>query len=386
MLQYPTRSRYCWTRQIHQKKHRRAWTLERTRPSGRAEHLPTEATSLPPSSVNWLIWPAVLLEEQVEPREAPHKPASVRRIKSKGTAKSSRQSRPKRAATKKKYRPITRSGNRSKRISAEKNDSLTATEDDSKRSFPVRLFDMLADVEERGLSDIVSWQQHGRAIRVHKPHRFVTDILPHYFRQSKITSFQRQLNVYGFRRIIYGKDAGSYHHSLFLRGVRDLAFKMDRQGTKNMGVRSTYLFAEEEPDFDAMPPITEALIKTLSEQTLDVVKAIQFVNKPIVERLLDMTLDASVRTEAAASVTPHIPDSSQKAQLMSPAEVCSSCVTPDLDYYDEQQRQEEEEDDGEEEENNTDYCYATDGDLVDFEGKSFYYMDSMTLNDIAAAV
>mmetsp|Transcript_22667 Transcript_22667/g.47021 ORF Transcript_22667/g.47021 Transcript_22667/m.47021 type:complete len:243 (-) Transcript_22667:1069-1797(-) len=190
MLQYPTRSRYCWTRQIHQKKHRRAWTLERTRPSGRAEHLPTEATSLPPSSVNWLIWPAVLLEEQVEPREAPHKPASVRRIKSKGTAKSSRQSRPKRAATKKKYRPITRSGNRSKRISAEKNDSLTATEDDSKRSFPVRLFDMLADVEERGLSDIVSWQQHGRAIRVHKPHRFVTDILPHYFRQSKITSFQ----------------------------------------------------------------------------------------------------------------------------------------------------------------------------------------------------
>ena len=87
-------------------------------------------------------------------------------------------------------------------------------------AFPVRLFDMLADIEARGQTSIVSWLSHGRAIRVHDPEAFVAQILPHYFRQSKITSFQRQLNVYGFRRIVFGRDAGAYHHKCFLKGVR----------------------------------------------------------------------------------------------------------------------------------------------------------------------
>jgi hypothetical protein len=41
--------------------------------------------------------------------------------------------------------------------------------------------------------------------------------MPLYFRQSKITSFQRQLNLYGFIRITQGLDRGGYYHELFLR-------------------------------------------------------------------------------------------------------------------------------------------------------------------------
>jgi HSF-type DNA-binding len=105
--------------------------------------------------------------------------------------------------------------------------------------FPERLHVALTDLEQQGLSHIVSWQPHGRAFRVHKRDAFVEKILPRYggalttvfrtvayflqwnlkllanlcctlfstyswFKQSSFPSFQRQLNIYGFVRIASG--------------------------------------------------------------------------------------------------------------------------------------------------------------------------------------
>ena len=134
-------------------------------------------------------------------------PTSERISSVRGISKKSSQSRPKRAAAgiRSPVRPSQKQRDRMTRslrpsTTVKRHDVknklsttrslLAITTDLEKRPFPVKLFDMLKDCEDRGLSDVVGWQKHGRAIRVHDPHRFVTGVLPYYFRQSKITSFQ----------------------------------------------------------------------------------------------------------------------------------------------------------------------------------------------------
>jgi len=84
-------------------------------------------------------------------------------------------------------------------------------------SFPEKLFQLLDDTFKEGKSDIVSFLPNGRAFMIYKPHKFMTDVVPNYFRLSKLTSFQRQLNMYGFKRIHSGRDTGAYYHMNFVR-------------------------------------------------------------------------------------------------------------------------------------------------------------------------
>jgi hypothetical protein len=101
--------------------------------------------------------------------------------------------------------------------------------------FPEKLFLMLETVDR---DDVVSWQPHGRCFIVHKPKEFVSEIMPIYFRQSKLTSFQRQLNLYGFCRLTSGKDRGGYYHELFLRYRPFLCKRMMRTRIKGTGIKA----------------------------------------------------------------------------------------------------------------------------------------------------
>jgi len=123
-------------------------------------------------------------------------------------------------------------------------------------SFPEKLHDMLCTVVQEGLEDIVSWQPHGRCFLVRKKNEFVNEVMSRFFSQSKLTSFQRQLNLYGFIRLTAGSDRGAYYHELFLRGRPDLCRRMIRTRVKGNGMKAASSPATE-PDFYAMEPCLE---------------------------------------------------------------------------------------------------------------------------------
>ncbi len=126
-----------------------------------------------------------------------------------------------------------------------------------KKSFPMEVFTMLAVLEDLGLSrEICSWNTHGRSFQVHNNDKFVKFILPKFFRSIKMRSFQKQLSMYGFRRVIQnGEDYGSYYHRLFLRGKPFLCRGIIRNSRREMKTSASNIDedAVAEPNFYALP-------------------------------------------------------------------------------------------------------------------------------------
>mmetsp|Transcript_7970 Transcript_7970/g.11442 ORF Transcript_7970/g.11442 Transcript_7970/m.11442 type:complete len:295 (-) Transcript_7970:46-930(-) len=123
--------------------------------------------------------------------------------------------------------------------------------------FPETLYNMLEEVSlSSDEASIVSWMPHGRAFRVHKPKKFVSTIMVHKFRQTKWPSFQRQLHLYGFRRITQGVDKGAYYHESFIRGYREITRTMTFSRVKGTKVRKAEIPVRHlEPNFYNLPPL-----------------------------------------------------------------------------------------------------------------------------------
>jgi len=122
---------------------------------------------------------------------------------------------------------------------------------------------MLEGADHNGTSHVVSWQPHGRSFRVHYPKDFIEHIMPKVFRQSKWSSFQRQLNLYGFMRITDGPDKGAYYHPKFLRGMPAKSAQIVRTRIKGTKVR-TATHPDDNPNFYEMPPLEPSKPKTTS--------------------------------------------------------------------------------------------------------------------------
>ena len=118
--------------------------------------------------------------------------------------------------------------------------------------FPEKLMNML-DKASILHPDTVSWCSHGRAFKVRKPEVFTNEVMGTYFKQSsKWTSFQRQLSLYGFRRITHGEDAGAYYHEFFLRGRPLLCKRIQRQRVNGTGVRQPTDITTEPNFYDSI--------------------------------------------------------------------------------------------------------------------------------------
>jgi hypothetical protein len=109
-------------------------------------------------------------------------------------------------------------------------------------NFPAKMHSILSRPD---LADLVAWMPHGRSWRVLKPREFELRVIPTYFEHAKFSSFIRQANGWGFRRITQGRDRNSYYHEQFLRGLPHLCKMMKRPGVSEKHASDP----EHEPDF-----------------------------------------------------------------------------------------------------------------------------------------
>lgn len=77
--------------------------------------------------------------------------------------------------------------------------------------FPTRLHHILSD---ETYASIISWLPNSKAWKLHDPERFETEIIPGHFKLTKLSSFTRQVNGWGFQRITQGKDKGGFYHEV----------------------------------------------------------------------------------------------------------------------------------------------------------------------------
>jgi len=101
-------------------------------------------------------------------------------------------------------------------------------------------------------SQAVTWLPHGRAFRIHDKIKFMRELVPLFFNQTKIRSFNRQLHLWGFRRSGRGNDQVWYHDN-FLRGKPEdmkLMVRTKIKGKTGVSSQDTRI-----PNFDALPPL-----------------------------------------------------------------------------------------------------------------------------------
>lgn len=103
--------------------------------------------------------------------------------------------------------------------------------------FPWKLHDLLDDGQEAEvINAAISWLPSGKGFRIHNRKMFTEYVLPRYF-QIQYKSFIRQLNIYGFKRVVScGADGkGAYTHDCLIRGQPSLCRNMKRTKIKRKG-------------------------------------------------------------------------------------------------------------------------------------------------------
>ena len=94
--------------------------------------------------------------------------------------------------------------------------------------FPNLLYSILQKDDH---SHIISWMPNGREFIIHNLRNLVTGVLPLYFKTSKLKSFQKQLNIYGYKRTKLTNKSTIYHHDHFIQHNPELLLLVARVKT-----------------------------------------------------------------------------------------------------------------------------------------------------------
>ncbi|CAH2251844.1 heat shock factor 2 isoform X1 [Pelobates cultripes] len=105
-------------------------------------------------------------------------------------------------------------------------------------SVPAFLSKLWTLVEDSDTNEFITWSQNGQSFLVLDEQRFAKEILPKYFKHNNMASFVRQLNMYGFRKVVHA-DSGivkqerdgpvEFQHPFFVQGQDELLENIKRK-------------------------------------------------------------------------------------------------------------------------------------------------------------
>ncbi|XP_059629303.1 heat stress transcription factor B-2b-like [Cornus florida] len=106
--------------------------------------------------------------------------------------------------------------------------SRSAMNGDSPRSLPTPFLTKTYQlVDDRAIDDVISWNEDGSTFIVWNPTEFARDLLPKFFKHNNFSSFVRQLNTYGFRKVV--PDRWEFSNDCFRRNEKRLLCDIQRR-------------------------------------------------------------------------------------------------------------------------------------------------------------
>ncbi|XP_048848821.1 heat shock factor protein 1 isoform X2 [Brienomyrus brachyistius] len=145
----------------------------------------------------------------------------------------------------------------------------------SSSNVPAFLTKLWTLVEDPDTDPLICWSPNGNSFHVFDQGRFSKEVLPKYFKHNNMASFVRQLNMYGFRKVVHieqgglvkpEKDDTEFQHPYFIRGQEHLLENIKRKVTNVSNIKHEDLKMNQE---DVSKLLSDVQVMREKQETID---------------------------------------------------------------------------------------------------------------------